>query len=78
MQNFEQDITVIILSISLKLEIFEVYVDSFYDLLAFESRMQFSWSERSAFHYFKHQLSAYIQRKNKTLEIIETEKVLLL
>ena len=53
MENFKEDITVIVVSIYLKLELFEVYVDSYYDMLAFERKLQFSWSEQIAFQAFK-------------------------
>ena len=41
-----------IVSINLKLELFEVYVDSYYGMLAFEKKVPFSWSERAAFQSF--------------------------
>ena len=76
MENFKQDITVVVVSIYLRLELFEIYVDSYYDMLVFEQTLQFSWSEKIAFQAFKNELSAYFRRKNYTLEIIETEKAL--
>ena len=52
MEDFERDVTVMIVSINLKLELFEVYVDSYYGMLAFKKKVRFSWSERAAFQFF--------------------------
>ena len=76
MEDFERDVAVMIVSINLKLELFEVYVDSYYAMLAFKKKVRFSWSEQAAFQSFHNELSTYIQRKNSNFEIVETEKAL--
>ena len=74
--NFKQEMTVNVVSIHLKLELFEIYVNSYYNMLVFERKLQFSRIEKMAFQAFKNELSYYFDRKNEGLEIVETEKAL--
>ena len=75
-ENFKHDMTVNVVSIHLKLELFEIYVNSYYNMLVFERKLQFSSIDKIAFQAFKNELSYYFDRKNEGLDIVATEKAL--